>query len=343
MKGFAGHKLSGKLLSLLLILLWTLMPHELNASPPPNLPLIPQNLHKKIGPRRIELTWSKNTDSTHFYNIYRKTGAGSFALIDTSFDGRYTDTNAQAGVQYDYSLEAIDSIGQSSGLTASISGKSNRIWYVAKNGLDNLLNGFSTRPFASAGYALQRFQNGDTVIVAEGRYFESIDIRGKGFVLASEFLLDGDTTHISRTMLDGKRQNRVLRVGASTGNKVYIEGLTIQNGLVPGDGGGIYGEGEIHISDCRFVKNFADAGGAVFINSVRNVHFNRNTFEFNRASRGSSLYLFPEDDQRIFINNCRFSRDTASNSVILCYGGWRNNTLFELKNNLISKVITESA
>jgi len=92
MKGFASHKLSNKLLSLLLIFLWTLMPHELKASAPPapNLPLIPQNLQKKIGPRRIELTWSKNTDSTHFYNIYRKTGAGSFTVIDTSFDGRYS-------------------------------------------------------------------------------------------------------------------------------------------------------------------------------------------------------------------------------------------------------------
>ncbi|MFH0758205.1 MAG: T9SS type A sorting domain-containing protein [Bacteroidota bacterium] len=46
---------------------------------------------------------------------------------------------------------------------------------------------------------------GDTVLVAEGTYFENINFRGKPITLASQFILDGDTAHISRTVIDGSQ------------------------------------------------------------------------------------------------------------------------------------------
>jgi hypothetical protein len=47
--------------------------------------------------------------------------------------------------------------------------------------------------------------NGDTVLVAEGSYFENINFKGKAITVASHFILDGDTSHISRTIIDGSK------------------------------------------------------------------------------------------------------------------------------------------
>jgi hypothetical protein len=47
---------------------------------------------------------------------------------------------------------------------------------------------------------------GDTVLVSEGTYYENINFLGKKpLIVASEFLLDGDTTHISNTIINGSQ------------------------------------------------------------------------------------------------------------------------------------------
>jgi parallel beta-helix repeat protein len=44
---------------------------------------------------------------------------------------------------------------------------------------------------------------GDTVLVSEGTYLENIRYKGKAIVVASLYLIDGDTTHIPLTIIDG--------------------------------------------------------------------------------------------------------------------------------------------
>jgi hypothetical protein len=46
---------------------------------------------------------------------------------------------------------------------------------------------------------------GDTVLVAENTYYENIDFKGKAITVASQFIMDGDTSHISRTIIDGSQ------------------------------------------------------------------------------------------------------------------------------------------
>jgi hypothetical protein len=49
--------------------------------------------------------------------------------------------------------------------------------------------------------------NGDTVLVADGTYFENINFKGKAITVASHFLIDGDMTHIDSTIIDGSKPN----------------------------------------------------------------------------------------------------------------------------------------
>lgn len=47
---------------------------------------------------------------------------------------------------------------------------------------------------------------GDTVLVAEGTYYEQINFKGKKpLVVASKFLVDGNMEHISKTIIDGSK------------------------------------------------------------------------------------------------------------------------------------------
>ena len=53
--------------------------------------------------------------------------------------------------------------------------------------------------------AINAASDGDTVLVEEGSYVENINFRGKAIMVASQFLIDGDTSHISKTIIDGLR------------------------------------------------------------------------------------------------------------------------------------------
>ena len=47
--------------------------------------------------------------------------------------------------------------------------------------------------------------DGDTVLVAENTYVENINFMGKAITVASNFIMDGDTSHISNTIIDGSQ------------------------------------------------------------------------------------------------------------------------------------------
>jgi len=76
---------------------------------------------------------------------------------------------------------------------------------------------------------------GDTVLVAEGTYFENISFYGKAITVASNFIVDGDTNHINNTIIDGSQPGNpdfASVVSFTTGEDTtsIISGFTITGG-----------------------------------------------------------------------------------------------------------------
>jgi hypothetical protein len=59
--------------------------------------------------------------------------------------------------------------------------------------------------FSSLRQATNASSHADTVLVAEGTYHENIRFIGKAITVCSRYVIDGDTSHISRTIIDGSR------------------------------------------------------------------------------------------------------------------------------------------
>lgn len=133
----------------------------------------------------------------------------------------------------------------------------------------------------------------DTILIESGTYYGEIMLKGKKLTLASNFILDNNTSWISETILTGDSRTRVFTITDSS--DVKIIGLTIAGGylyedagnegagilcehsklmlsnniisdnLTWGNGGGNhYNEGgaglagyhsDIHINKCRFINN----------------------------------------------------------------------------------------
>ena len=108
--------------------------------------------------------------------------------------------------------------------------------------------------------------DGDTVLVAEGTYYENINFRGKAITVASQFIMDGDTSHISKTIINGG-----YPINPDSGSVVYfisgedttseIQGFTITGGtgtnFIWGETAKLNTGGGINVfgSGCKIVNN----------------------------------------------------------------------------------------
>lgn len=103
------------------------------------------------------------------------------------------------------------------------------------------------RPTIQAG--IDAAQDGDTVLVAPGTYYENLQIQAKSITLRSD-------KGAAQTIVDGGKKDVVARLYASLGFNIILDGFTLQNGATPAyspsDGGIIaYGNATIQNNTIR--------------------------------------------------------------------------------------------
>ena len=135
----------------------------------------------------------------------------------------------------------------------------------------------------------------DTVLVAEGTYFENIDFIGKAITVASNFIIDGDETYIENTIINGSTPidpdfgSCVRFMSGETPNSI-LTGFTLTGGsgtYYPSwgtIGGGICIEGSSPTITNNFVTgNSANYDGGLGCSYGSNPRIIDNVFSANSA------------------------------------------------------------
>lgn len=162
---------------------------------------------------------------------------------------------------------------------------------------------------------------GDTVLVSEGIYFENISFKGKAITLASLYLLDGDTSHIFRTIIDGSRFSNpayasVVTMDSGEDTTSILCGFTISGGR------GSFKSDIIVDTAMRSTKYMVGGGVLIFRSGGKLVS---NIIEENvlispdtvRGSMGAGLYAEVSKESELILRN-----NMVRNNHILKVQGW---------------------
>ncbi len=171
--------------------------------------------------------------------------------------------------------------------------------------------------------------DGDTVLIADGIYTGygnlNINFNGKAITVKSE---NGPENCI----IDCQQQGRGFWFYNGETETSVLEGLTIENGYVEGDGGGLYAINcSPAINNCVFNNNSADNdGGAAYSSST----FTNCTFINNSASsgEGGAAYSSPSSSSSAF-TNCTFISNTAFSGGAVCTRSYSTFTDCTFTNN----------
>ncbi len=119
--------------------------------------------------------------------------------------------------------------------------------------------------FQTIQAAIDSSNNGDTILVDPGIYIEKINFKGKRIFLTSNFLISGDTSYITNTIIDANESGSVVTFNDNEDSRSSISGFTLQNG-VDEKGGGVHINNASPILMNLIIQNNS-GGGIYFLNS----------------------------------------------------------------------------
>jgi len=105
--------------------------------------------------------------------------------------------------------------------------------------------------------AINAAHDGDTVLVADGLYNERISFLGKKIIVASQYLIHGDSLHIDSTIIDGRNvvgpgdTTAVVRFVSGEDTTSVLCGFSLKNGIVLVAGAQLGGIVSAQINNCR--------------------------------------------------------------------------------------------
>lgn len=156
--------------------------------------------------------------------------------------------------------------------------------------------------YQSIQKAINMSQNGDTIVVATGRYTEQVDFRGKKVTLRSQ---DPDNPNVvNQTILSGNKEGNVVEFRGQETNSAVLEGFTIKHGLETYGAGIIIRNASPTIRNNVITKNGAKIGGGIYVAGKKATPLiEGNSISGNIATeRGGGIEVRYEASPRI-INN----------------------------------------
>jgi len=177
--------------------------------------------------------------------------------------------------------------------------------YVSTDGSDETGDGSPESPYATIQHGIDVSFDGDSVIAYPGTYVENINYNGKNIVVGSLFLIYGDTSYISQTVIDGNQAGSVVMFTSGEDSTAVLSGFVIRNGMVlSGDGGGVYiGYSSPTLIDIIIANNYAQRyGGGVYAEFSTTSILNT-TIIGNEASGGGGGICINDNSTIISINN----------------------------------------
>ncbi len=197
----------------------------------------------------------------------------------------------------------------------------------------------------------------DTVIVADGYYYENINFRGLKIIVASQYLLDGNPQHVINTTIDGSQPvhpdtGSVVIIGQGEPDGTMLFGFTITGGTgtpwfdisdsrTYNEGGGVLLESNATVMCNLIIYNEAirkpagvtEAGGGGIRAGFGTPKIRNNAIMWNKGRYGGGVVCFHTD---AWIQNNVFYKNSGGEA----FGGggvwiWNNPVQSVLENNTI--------
>ncbi|MBC8321326.1 MAG: DUF1565 domain-containing protein [Bacteroidetes bacterium] len=165
--------------------------------------------------------------------------------------------------------------------------------------------------------AIDFSNNGDTVLVWPGTYYENLVISEKIVILGSLTLTTGNTTYMYETIINGNKTGSCIKIDECPGN-IIIEGFAFTNGsgtYIGGiDGGGVFiFETNTTIKNCIVSDNQANAYGGGIYSHNSNIFLSGVTIKNNHAyDLGGGITLGNSICEFDTINLCNIYNNTAA-------------------------------
>jgi hypothetical protein len=179
--------------------------------------------------------------------------------------------------------------------------------------------------------AINAAVDGDTVLVADGLYYENIRFKGKGITVASTFLMDHDTTHILNTIIDGSKPTNpdsasvVCFVNDEDTTSILV-GFTLRGG-----------SGTVR---AKTLVPFNRHGGAIFCSfagaTIRHNRIINNRVEAYNLAGGGGIFTwtYARNCHHVIIEDNYFSSNTVVGEKTGCGGAILNYTSLCLRRNV---------
>jgi len=105
---------------------------------------------------------------------------------------------------------------------------------------------------------------GDTVLVAPGTYYENLSLTGENITMGSYFLTTNDTSYISSTIINGGQNGSVITIYQGEDASTRISGFSITNGKGNSGGGIRIFESDPYLDHLNIYGNSASSGGGIY-------------------------------------------------------------------------------